>query len=148
MSTWPWALIYSKIDHDISAWTKLGTPKYTWYAYVSSGNLHVSSEVFTANKCTNIFSGTLLILLLVGCELSQSLPTWMLGSWVRIPLKAWMFICIYSVFVCRKWSCDGLIPRTKSPTDCLKIKKLKWNKSASRMPYVKVGSNRNIELYR
>jgi hypothetical protein len=23
-----------------------------------------------------------------------------LGSWVRTPLKAWMFVCIYSVFSC------------------------------------------------
>jgi hypothetical protein len=30
--------------------------------------------------------------------------TWMLGSWVQIPLKAWMFICVYSVFVL---SCVG-----------------------------------------
>jgi hypothetical protein len=33
----------------------------------------------------------------LGHEMSS--PARMLGSWVRIPLKAWMFVCIYSVFV-------------------------------------------------
>jgi hypothetical protein len=28
-----------------------------------------------------------------------SSPARTLGSWVRIPLKSWMFICVYSVFV-------------------------------------------------
>jgi hypothetical protein len=31
-------------------------------------------------------------------ELSPS--AWTLRSWVRIPLKAWMSVCVYSVFVC------------------------------------------------
>jgi hypothetical protein len=26
-------------------------------------------------------------------------PSQTLGSWVRIPLEAWMFMCVYSVFV-------------------------------------------------
>jgi hypothetical protein len=29
----------------------------------------------------------------------MSLPTWTLGSCVRILLEAWMFVCVYSVFV-------------------------------------------------
>jgi hypothetical protein len=35
-----------------------------------------------------------------------------LGSWVRIPLDAWMadgFFCV-RVVLCRQRSCDGLIP--------------------------------------
>jgi hypothetical protein len=34
----------------------------------------------------------------------MSSPAWTLGSWVRIPLEAWMFVCVYSVFVL---SCAG-----------------------------------------
>jgi hypothetical protein len=30
-------------------------------------------------------------------ELSS--PARTLGSWVRIPFKAWMFLCVYSLFV-------------------------------------------------
>jgi hypothetical protein len=33
----------------------------------------------------------------LGHELSSRVQT--LGSWVRIPLKAWMSVCVYSVFV-------------------------------------------------
>jgi hypothetical protein len=29
----------------------------------------------------------------------MSWPAWTLGSWVRIPLEAWMFVCVYSVLV-------------------------------------------------
>jgi hypothetical protein len=29
----------------------------------------------------------------------MSSPAWTLGSWVRIPLEAWMFVWVYSVFV-------------------------------------------------
>jgi hypothetical protein len=38
----------------------------------------------------------------------MSSPAWTLGSWVRIPLEAWMFVCVYSVCVvlCR----SGLAP--------------------------------------
>jgi hypothetical protein len=32
-------------------------------------------------------------------RLELSSLAWTLGSWVRIPLKAWMFVCVYSVFV-------------------------------------------------
>jgi hypothetical protein len=45
-----------------------------------------------------------------------------LGSWVRIPLKAWMFVCVYSVFVL---FCVGMGLATGSssvqgnPTDCV-----------------------------
>jgi hypothetical protein len=32
-------------------------------------------------------------------SLRPSSPARTLGSWVRIPLKAWMFVCVYSVFL-------------------------------------------------
>jgi hypothetical protein len=44
-----------------------------------------------------------------------------LGSSVRISFEAWMysfFPCVCDV-ICRQWSCDGLIPRPGSPTNCL-----------------------------
>jgi hypothetical protein len=34
-----------------------------------------------------------------GLRHELSSPARSLGSWVRIPLKAWMFVCAYSVFV-------------------------------------------------
>jgi hypothetical protein len=34
-----------------------------------------------------------------GLRHEMSSPAWALGSWVRIPLEAWMFVCVYSVFV-------------------------------------------------
>jgi hypothetical protein len=39
-----------------------------------------------------------------GLRHEMSLPAWTLGSWVSIPLGAWMFVCFYSVFVL---SCVG-----------------------------------------
>jgi hypothetical protein len=43
-----------------------------------------------------------------------------LGSWARIPLKAWMYV---RVFLCcavlrRQRPCDGPIPHPRSPTKC------------------------------
>jgi hypothetical protein len=40
-------------------------------------------------------------------------PARTLGSWVRIPLEAWMSVCVYSVFVLfcvQEAVFDGLIP--------------------------------------
>jgi hypothetical protein len=51
-------------------------------------------------------------------ELSS--PAQTLGSWVRIPLEAWMSVCVYSVFVLSCVPCDTLIRRPRSPTDCVK----------------------------
>jgi hypothetical protein len=34
-----------------------------------------------------------------GLRHEMSSPAWTLGSWVRIPLEAWMFVCVYSVFL-------------------------------------------------
>jgi hypothetical protein len=39
-----------------------------------------------------------------GIRHEMSSPAQTLGSWVRIPLKAWMFVWVYSVFVL---SCVG-----------------------------------------
>jgi hypothetical protein len=38
-----------------------------------------------------------------GLRYEMSSPAWTLGSWVRISLEAWMFVCVYSVFV---FSCE------------------------------------------
>jgi hypothetical protein len=34
-----------------------------------------------------------------GLRHEMSSPAWILWSWVRITLEAWMFVCVYSVFV-------------------------------------------------
>jgi hypothetical protein len=48
------------------------------------------------------------------------LSGWLLGSWVRIPLKAWMFVRVLCcVVLCRQRPCDGQITRPRSPTICL-----------------------------
>jgi hypothetical protein len=35
----------------------------------------------------------------LGLKHELSSPSQTLGSWVRMPLKAWMSVCVYSVFV-------------------------------------------------
>jgi hypothetical protein len=49
---------------------------------------------------------------------------WGLGSWVRIPLKAWMSLCTFILClccpVCRQRPCGGLVTRPRSPTNCKK----------------------------
>jgi hypothetical protein len=53
-------------------------------------------------------------------------PDRTLESWVRNPLKAWMFACVYSMFVCRsprsRRPCDGVTTNLRSPTDCLRLR--------------------------
>jgi hypothetical protein len=46
---------------------------------------------------------------------------WLLGSWVRIPLKAWMYVrgFLCCIVLCRWRPCDGLITHPRSPTVCL-----------------------------
>jgi hypothetical protein len=39
-----------------------------------------------------------------GLRHETSSSAWTLGSWVRIPIEAWVFVCVYSVFVL---SCVG-----------------------------------------
>jgi hypothetical protein len=43
-----------------------------------------------------------------------------LGSWVRIPLKAWLFLFVFLCWavLCRTTSCDGLIIRPRNHTSC------------------------------
>jgi hypothetical protein len=40
-----------------------------------------------------------------------------LGSWVRFPFKAWMFVCAFILCLC--CPCDGLITSPRSPTVCV-----------------------------
>jgi hypothetical protein len=46
---------------------------------------------------------------------------WLLGSWVRILLKAWMFVRVFlcCVVLCRYRPCDGLFTHPRSPTICI-----------------------------
>jgi hypothetical protein len=48
-------------------------------------------------------------------------PARTLGSWFRVPLKLWMFVCAFILcllcLVCRWRPCRELIPRPRSPTD-------------------------------
>jgi hypothetical protein len=76
-------------------------------------------------------------------ELSS--PAWTLGSWVRILLKTWMFVCMYSVFVlsCVQVAALGRAhPRPRSHTDSFRIKKLKWNEAFHDWLMFQSGSNR------
>jgi hypothetical protein len=64
---------------------------------------------------------------------------------------AWMSVCVYSVFVLScagSGPCDGLIPRPRSPSNCLQINKLKWNKAFQGCPMLRRGSNRKKERQR
>jgi hypothetical protein len=60
---------------------------------------------------------------LLGLRYELCSPARTLGSWVRIPLEAWMSVsfCVYV----GSGTAAGPIPRQRSPTDCLRIKKLK-----------------------
>jgi hypothetical protein len=43
---------------------------------------------------------------------------------------AWMSVCVHSV--CWQRPCGGLIPRPRSPTDCVEIKKMKKRPGSTR----------------
>jgi hypothetical protein len=67
------------------------------------------------------------------------------GSWVRIPLEAWMSVCVYTVFVlyvlgsglATGWSLvQGVLPNVLDL-------EIEVKRSVSRMPYAPSGSNRN-----
>jgi hypothetical protein len=49
---------------------------------------------------------------------------------------------VFILCLCRLQPCDRLFPRPRSATDCLRIKKLKWNKAFHRFPVLQSGSNR------
>jgi hypothetical protein len=83
-------------------------------------------------NCRAILSPTYLHGLMLNCPLQcpheSSSAARTLGSWVQIPVEAWMSVCFYFMLVCsvcRQWPCDWQIPRPRGPTDCVQIKKLK-----------------------
>jgi hypothetical protein len=49
------------------------------------------------------------------------------------------YVC---VVLCSLWPCVGLIPHPRRPTDCLRIKKLKWNKAFHGCPMLQSEGNR------
>jgi hypothetical protein len=58
---------------------------------------------------------------LVGLSNELSSPARTLGSWIQIPFKAWMSVCVYSVCVVLCVGSglgNGPILRPRSPTDC------------------------------
>jgi hypothetical protein len=63
-----------------------------------------------------------------------SSPAQLLGSWVRIPLKAWMSVCVYSVFVL---SCvQGAALRRADPPskESYRLCKRSWNWKSGQGP--------------
>jgi hypothetical protein len=52
---------------------------------------------------------------------AKSSPARTLGLWVLIPLKTWMFVCGYSVFVLGS-GFARTDPRPRGPTDCLRLR--------------------------
>jgi hypothetical protein len=74
-------------------------PDISFRAWRSSG---IVSKVLNLNECSFIQRqqvGTSRSQWPRGLSHEPSSPARTLGSWVRIPLKAWMSACIYSVFV-------------------------------------------------
>jgi hypothetical protein len=76
-----------------------------------------------------------------------------LELYVRIPLEAWMSICIYSVFVlCRFGPCDGISNGPRSPTIHMILVKLIQNgnreKSLSRQGKRRGRRNCTVTRYR
>jgi hypothetical protein len=69
-------------------------------------------------------------------ELSSLART--LGSWVRIPLKAWMSVCAFILClccpVCRWRPCDGLILRPRSLIVCVKKKDYETGEESRAQP--------------
>jgi hypothetical protein len=77
-------------------------------------------------------------------ELSS--PARTLGLWVRNTLKAWMYVFILCLYM---WQpSDGLISRPRSPAECLRIKKMKWNEAFHGCHMLQSGSNRKRERER
>jgi hypothetical protein len=66
-----------------------------------------------------------------------------LGSWVWIPIKAWMSFCIYFMFVLScvgMGPCEDLIPRPRGPTDCLRLRNWSETKRFTDALYSKLGA--------
>jgi hypothetical protein len=76
-------------------------------------------------QCLRINKFSLVRAINVPCKVS--LPAQSLGSWVRIQLETCIPMCVYSSYIglCRLRPGNGLIPRPRSPTDCVQDKKLK-----------------------
>jgi hypothetical protein len=60
-----------------------------------------------------------------GLKHELSSPARTLGSWVQIPLEAWMSLCCVVLFCVYVAALRRAYPRLKSPNDCVLIKKLK-----------------------
>jgi hypothetical protein len=71
----------------------------------------------------------------------MSLPARTLRSWVRIPLKAWMSVCVYSVFVLGSGLATGWSP-IQGVLPTVLDQETEVKRSVSRMPYAPSGSNR------
>jgi hypothetical protein len=97
----------------------------------------VNASRFMWSSFHDIFNSSLIIsrsqwLCGLRHELSSLAQT--LGSWVRIPLEAWMHVCVYSVFLlfCVQVAAfrQADPPSKESYRLCKKIKKLKnWSRS-------------------
>jgi hypothetical protein len=101
---WPWLLqLRNDIDFwsaDYCQWTPINSEirlifKAGFYKHDSSRlgfyQTYLSFSESTTHTCRSQWPR----------GLRQEPPTfaWTLGSWVRIPFKVWMFVCVYSVFV-------------------------------------------------
>jgi hypothetical protein len=75
-----------------------------------------------------------------------STPSQTLGSSVRIPLQAWICLCLFCVCVVlwRQRPFEGLILCPRRPTDCLRYIKTEVKRSVSRMPYAPDGTPENM----
>jgi hypothetical protein len=69
-----------------------------WRCYRQKCELLILSEYSPAMTITDK-QGNLPITLAARCRHELPSPAQTMGSWVRIPLKAWMSLCVYSVFL-------------------------------------------------
>jgi hypothetical protein len=77
-----------------------------------------------------------------GLRHEMSTPAWTLGLWVRIPLKEWMSVRVYSVFVLGSGLVTGWSPVQEVLQNVLD-QETEVKRSVSRMPYAPRASNRN-----